>query len=117
MANAEREAAELLAAARADGLTSIAAHDWAYYAERVRQSAYQVDAAELRPYLELERVLHDGVFFAAQLVYGVVLQERPELVAYHPDARVFEVFDGDGGSLGLFVGDFFARDSSAAAPG
>ncbi|MEU2627010.1 M3 family metallopeptidase [Kitasatospora sp. NPDC007106] len=111
VANAEREAAELLAAARADGLTSIAAHDWAYYAERVRQSAYQVDAAELRPYLELERVLHDGVFFAAQLVYGVVLQERPELVAYHPDARVFEVFDGDGGSLGLFVGDFFARDS------
>ncbi|MCU7822497.1 M3 family metallopeptidase [Kitasatospora sp. DSM 101779] len=111
VANAEREAAELLAAARADGLTSIAAHDWAYYAERVRQSAYQVDAAELRPYLELERVLHDGVFFAAQLVYGVVLQERPELVAYHPDARVFEVFDGDGGSLGLFIGDFFARDS------
>ncbi|WP_030266170.1 M3 family metallopeptidase [Streptomyces sp. NRRL B-24484] len=111
VANAEREAAELLAAARADGLTSIAAHDWAYYAERVRQTAYRVDAAELRPYLELERVLHDGVFFAAQLVYGVVLQERPELVAYHPDARVFEVFDGDGGSLGLFVGDFFARDS------
>ncbi|MEV8099583.1 M3 family metallopeptidase [Kitasatospora sp. NPDC085879] len=111
VANAEREAAELLAAAREDGLTEIAAHDWAYYAERVRQSSYHVDAAELRPYLELERVLQDGVFFAARLVYGVTLQERPELVGYHPDARVFEVFDEDGSSIGLFLGDFFARDS------
>ncbi|MEV6210336.1 M3 family metallopeptidase [Kitasatospora sp. NPDC051914] len=111
VANAEREAAELLAAARADGLTELAAHDWAYYAERVRQTSYQVDAAELRPYLELERVLHDGVFFAANLAYGVSFTERPELVAYHPDARVFEAFDEDGTSLGLFLGDFFARDS------
>ncbi|WP_431680868.1 M3 family metallopeptidase [Kitasatospora sp. KL5] len=111
VANAEREAAELLAAARADGLTEIAAHDWAYYAERVRQTSYQVDAAELRPYLELERVLHDGVFFAANLAYGVSFTERPELVAYHPDARVFEAFDEDGTSMGLFLGDFFARDS------
>lgn len=111
VANAEREAAELLAAARADGLDTIAAHDWAYYAERVRQESYQVDAAALRPYLELERVLHDGVFHAARLAYGVTLTERLDLTAYHPDARVFEVADEDGTALGLFVGDFHARDS------
>ncbi|GAA5012730.1 M3 family metallopeptidase [Kitasatospora paranensis] len=111
VANAEREKAELLAAARADGLTELAAHDWAYYAEKVRRTSYLIDGDGLRPYFELERVLHDGVFFAAGLVYGVSFTERTDLVGYHPDARVFEVFDTDGGSLGLFLGDFHARAS------
>ena len=111
VAIAEREAAELLAAARADGLDTVAAHDRAYYAERVRQTSYRLDTAGLRPYLELERVLHDGVFRAARLLYGITLTERPDLVAYHPDARVFEVSEEDGTSIGLFLGDFHARDS------
>ncbi|MFD9593371.1 M3 family metallopeptidase [Kitasatospora sp. NPDC059973] len=111
VANARREAVELAAAAAVDGVEEIAAHDWAYYSELVRQSSYQVDAAALRPYLELERVLRDGVFFAANLAYGVTFTERPDLPAYHPDVRVFEVFEEDGGSLGLFLADFHARAS------
>ncbi len=111
VANAGREAAELAKLAAADGVTEIAAHDWAYYSEKVRQTSYQVDSAELRPYLELERVLHDGVFFAAGLAYGLTFTERPDLVGYHPQTRVFEVFEEDGGSLGLFLGDFHARAS------
>ena len=111
VANAEREAVELAKLAAADGITEIAAHDWAFYSERVRQTSYDVDAAVLRPYFELERVLHDGVFFAAGLAYGLTFTERPDLVGYHPDARVFEVFEEDGGSLGLFLGDFHARAS------
>ncbi|MFF3598337.1 M3 family metallopeptidase [Kitasatospora indigofera] len=111
VANAEREAAELAKLAAADGIDEIAAHDWAFYSERVRRSSYQVDAAVLRPYFELERVLHDGVFFAANLAYGLTFTERPDLVGHHPDARVFEVFEEDGSPLGLFVGDFHARAS------
>ncbi|MER8104901.1 M3 family metallopeptidase [Kitasatospora sp. NPDC094016] len=111
VANARREAAELAKLAAADGIEEIAAHDWAYYSEKVRQSSYQVDAAVLRPYFELERVLRDGVFFAAGLAYGLTFTERPDLTAHHPDARVFEVFEEDGRSLGLFIGDFHARAS------
>ncbi|MEU6971705.1 M3 family metallopeptidase [Kitasatospora aureofaciens] len=111
VANARREAAELAKVAAADGIEEIAAHDWAYYSEKVRQASYQVDTAALRPYFELERVLKDGVFFAAGLAYGLSFTERPELTAHHPDARVFEVFEQDGTPLGLFIGDFHARAS------
>ncbi|GAA3039605.1 M3 family metallopeptidase [Kitasatospora albolonga] len=112
VANARKEAEQLAAfAERVDGVTDFGAHDWQFYAERVRKAEYQLDSAELRPYFELERVLHDGVFFAANLAYGLTFTERADLAAYHPDARVFEVFEADGSSLGLFIGDFFARES------
>ncbi|MEU9132557.1 M3 family metallopeptidase [Kitasatospora sp. NPDC048540] len=111
VANAERERAELAAAAAADGITDLGAHDWAYYAEKVQQSTYRLDASALRPYLELERVLQDGVFFAAGLAYGLTFTERTDLTAYHPDARTFEVFEADGTPLGLFLADFHARDT------
>ncbi len=111
VANAEREAAQLAELAAADGVAELGAHDWAYYSERVRQVAYDLDTAALRPYFELERVLTDGVFFAAGLAYGLTFAERPDLVGYHPDVRVFEVSEADGTPLGLFLGDFHARDS------
>lgn len=111
VANAERELERLRAAAEADGVTDFGPHDLAYYAERVRLAEYDLDSAALRPYYELERVLHDGVFHAAGLVYGLSFTERPELVGYHPDTRVFEVFEQDGTPLGLFLADFFARPS------
>ncbi|WP_298326957.1 M3 family metallopeptidase [Haloactinopolyspora sp.] len=85
--------------------------DWAYFSEKVRRASYDIDGAELRPYFELERVVRDGVFFAAGLLYGLSFTERPDLVGYHPDVRVFEVFDADGSPLGLFLADYFARDS------
>jgi len=112
MANAAAEADDLQAAIDAEaGAFTLQPWDWAYYTERIRRERYAIDEAELRPYFELERVLRDGVFYAAGELYGVRFEERPELRAYHPDARVFEVFDRDGGPLGLYVGDFFTRES------
>ncbi|TDC53995.1 M3 family peptidase [Jiangella ureilytica] len=109
VANAHAEAARLQESIGDE--FELQAWDWAHYSDRVRRATYSIDAAELRPYFELERVLRDGVFHAAGRLYGLSFTERPDLVAYHPDARVFEVFDEDGTGIGLFIGDFFTRDS------
>ena len=79
-------------------------------AERVRADRYAVDTTALRPYFELDRVLVDGVFHAAGLLYGYRFAPRPELAGYHPDVRVWEVSDADGAPVGLYLGDFFARE-------
>ena len=89
----------------------VAAADWAYWTEKVRQAKYDIDTAALRPFFEAERVLQDGVFFAAEQLYGVRFTERPDLVPYHPDARVFEVTEDDGSPVGLYVLDLYTRDS------
>lgn len=89
----------------------IEAWDWDFYTEKVRHQKYDVDTAAMRPYFEAERVVHDGVFFAATKLFGVTFAERPDLVAYHPDARVFEVSNDDGSPVGLFVFDLYTRDS------
>jgi peptidyl-dipeptidase Dcp len=106
VANARAEAAELSEAAG----FPIEAWDRAFYAERVRHERFDLDTDALRPYFELERVLHDGVFHAAGRLYGLRFAERHDLPRYHPDVRVFDVFD-ENGQLGLFVADFYARDS------
>ena len=108
VANARREAAALAAEA---GVDAIEAADWQYWSEKVRKARFDFDDSVMRPYLELEAVLRDGAFFAANQVYGIGFTERPDLVAYHPDARVFEVADADGTPIGLFVGDYHARES------
>jgi peptidyl-dipeptidase Dcp len=77
----------------------------------VRQARYDLDDAQLKPYFELESVLHNGVFYAANRLFGLTFKPRPDLPLYHPDVRVWEVFDEDGTPLGLFIGDFWARDS------
>ncbi|GII76496.1 peptidyl-dipeptidase Dcp [Sphaerisporangium rufum] len=107
VANAHREADEL----REEAGFEIAAWDWSFYAEKVRAARHQVDGRQMRPYFELDRVLRDGVFHAAHELYGISFTERPDLTGHHPDARVFEVFDEDGSPLGLFLGDFYARES------
>ena len=89
----------------------IEAHDWAFYTEKVRSEKFDVDTASMRPYFEAERVLHDGVFFAATSLYGVTFTEREDLVGYHPDARVFEVANEDGTPVGLYLYDLYTRDS------
>ncbi|NUR29457.1 MAG: M3 family metallopeptidase [Catenulispora sp.] len=109
VANAEAEAQALRA--RLPEGQSLEAWDWTYDSEKVRQAEYDVDSEALRPYLELDSVLVNGVFHAAELVYGITFQARPELVAYHPDVRIWEVFDADGTGIGLFLGDFYARSS------
>ncbi|GMA96486.1 peptidyl-dipeptidase Dcp [Pseudolysinimonas kribbensis] len=108
--NARAEQADLAAVAGdLDG--GLRASDWSFYTEKVRAEKYDVDTAALRPWFEAERVLHDGVFYAAHLLYGVSFTERPDLVAYHPDARVFEVSNEDGSALGLYILDLYTRDS------
>ena len=87
------------------------AWDWAFYAEKVRQVRYSFDQSEVRPYFELNNVLDNGLFYAAEQVYGLSFERRDDLPTYHPDVQVWEVFDVDGSGLGLMLGDFYARGS------
>ena len=112
VANAGREMADLQTIAAAEGAEfDVAAWDWAYYTEKVRAARFDFDASELRPYLEMNTVLENGVFFAANRLYGVTFEDRPDLPVYHPDVRLWEVFDADGSPLGLFLADYYARPS------
>ena len=105
--NAKAEAEDLKKSAG----TEIESWDWGFYTEQVRLEKYNIDTTKMRPYFELERVLHDGVFFAATKLFGITFKERPDLVTYHPEARAFEVNNEDGTKVGLFIGDFYTRDS------
>ena len=115
--NAKAEAADIQnmidAECAANGSVpfEVASWDWNRYTEQVRKAKYSVDTGLFKPYFELERVLWDGVFWAATKLFGVSFVERKDLQAYHPEARVFEVFNEDGSQLALFIGDFFTRDS------
>ena len=110
-ANARAEARELRTIAARDGLREPVASDWALLADRVRAERFDVDLAAMRPYLEADRVLRDGVFHAATLLYGLRFRERDDLVGHHPDARVFEVAEHDGEPVGLYLLDLYARDA------
>ncbi len=112
IANTEQEAEQIEEMMREDGIENdLRPWDWEYYAEKVRQAKYDIDDDEVRPYFELNRVLEDGVFYTMERLYGITFEERYDLPVYHPDVRVFDVFDEDGEQLGLFYGDFFERDS------
>ena len=105
--NAKAEAEDLKKSAGAD----IQSWDWGFYTEQVRLEKYNIDTSKMRPYFELESVLANGIFFAANKLFGITFKERPDLVTYHPEARAFEVSNEDGSKLGLFIGDFYTRDS------
>jgi peptidyl-dipeptidase Dcp len=77
----------------------------------VRKAQYAFDESQLKPYFELDRVLRDGVFFAAHELFGLTFKERKDLPVYHPDVRVFEVFDSDSSSMALWYSDYFKRDN------
>jgi peptidyl-dipeptidase Dcp len=110
--NARAEGAEIQAMIRESGESfELASWDWDFYTEKVRKAKHNIDSSAMRPYFELERVLHDGVFFAATKLFGITFKERPDLTTYHSEARAFEVFNEDGSKLGLFIGDFYTRDS------
>jgi len=110
--NAEREREALQAIIDAESEPfPLEAHDWAFYTEKVRAAQYDLDTTALRPWFEAERVLKDGVFRAATDLYGITFTERDDLPAYHPDARVFEVFNADGSALGLYILDLYTRDT------
>ena len=105
--NADAEAAALAESAG----HPLEAWDWAYYSAKVRRERYTVDEQALRPYFELDRVLTDGVFFAATSLFGVTFHERKDLAGYHADVRIWEVREADGTELGLFLGDYYTRET------
>jgi peptidyl-dipeptidase Dcp len=95
------------------GSFRLAPWDWQYYAEQVRKAEYDLDESQIRPYLELDRVLQQGVFYAANKLYGLTFKERKDIPVYQQDVRVFEVFDANGAPLALFYADFFSRSNKA----
>ena len=95
------------------GQFSVRAWDWAFYAEQVRREKYALDEAQLKPYFALDTVLNEGVFWTANQLFGIKFVERFDIPVYHPDVRVWEIFDHDGAGLALFYGDFFARESKS----
>ncbi|UHQ21152.1 M3 family metallopeptidase [Lysobacter sp. KIS68-7] len=117
VANAKREAADLQAMidkeqkAKGQPTFKLEPWDWSFYSEKVRKAKFAFDENELKPYLELDNVQQNGVFYAAHELYGLTFKERKDLPVYEPDVRVFDVFDKDGKQLAIFISDMYARDS------
>jgi peptidyl-dipeptidase Dcp len=113
-AEERREAAIIQAAIKAGGEDfRLRPWDWDRYAERVRKAKYDLDESEIKPYFELNRVLQDGVFYAANRLYGISFKERKDIPVYQSDVRVFQVYDKDGSDLGLIYFDYFKRDNKS----
>ncbi len=93
-----------------NGGFKLEAWDWDFYAEQVRKEKYNLDEKEVKPYFEMYTVLEKGVFYAAEVMYGLTFKERKDIPVYHPDVRVYEVFD-NGKSLALFYADYYKRDN------
>ena len=116
-ANARKEAAAMQKIIDADAKAAgtkpfkLEPWDWQYYSEKVRKAEFAYDEAEAKPYFEMNRVMQDGVFYAANKLYGLTFKERTDLPKYNPDTRVFEVFNEDGSSLAIFIADYYARDN------
>jgi peptidyl-dipeptidase Dcp len=85
--------------------------DWDHYSDQVRKAQFDLDENQIKPYFELNNVLQNGVFYAANQLYGLTFKERKDIPVYQPDVRVFEVFDANGTSLALFYCDYFKRDN------
>jgi peptidyl-dipeptidase Dcp len=85
--------------------------DWEFYSEQVRRAKYDLDESAVKPYFEINSVLENGVFYAANQLYGITFQERHDIPVYQPDVRVFEVRNADGKPLALFYCDYFKRDN------
>ncbi|MDE2086247.1 MAG: peptidyl-dipeptidase Dcp [Xanthomonadaceae bacterium] len=117
VARAKQEAAEIQAqidkdqAALHQPTFKLQPWDWQYYAEQVRKAKYDLDESQIKPYFELNNVLQNGVFYAANQLYGLTFKERHDIPVYNPDVRVFEVFDKNGKSLALWYCDYFKRDN------
>lgn len=111
-AKSNGEAADIqrLIDAQKGGYT-LAPWDWDFFSEQVRRSKYDLQDAEVKPYFEINRVLENGVFFAATELYGIHFTERKDIPVYQSDMRVFEVTDADGKPLALFYCDYFKRDN------
>ncbi|HWZ04129.1 MAG TPA: M3 family metallopeptidase, partial [Mucilaginibacter sp.] len=113
-AKAKVEAAEIQSLIdKQKGGFKLQPYDWNYYSEQVRKAKYDLDENEVKPYFELNKVLQNGVFYAANQLYGLTFKERHDLPVYQPDVRVFDVMDKDGSQIGLFYCDYFKRDNKS----
>jgi peptidyl-dipeptidase Dcp len=111
-ANAAREAADIQAVIDAQhGGFKLEPWDWEFYSEQVRKARYDLNESEIKPYFELNSVLQNGVFYAANQLYGLTFKQRKDIPVYNPDVLVYEVFDADGKPLALWYGDYFKRDN------
>jgi peptidyl-dipeptidase Dcp len=111
-AKAASEAKDIQAVIDAQkGGFQVQAYDWDFYSEQVRKARYDIDEAQVKPYFEIDNVLENGVFYAANQLYGLTFKERHDLPVYQPDVRVFEVFDANGKHLAIFYCDYFKRDN------
>ena len=112
MAKVYEESRDLKAMIKESGANhELAPWDWEYYAEKVRKARFEVDEAAVKPYFELDSVLKNGVFFTMNKLYGIEFRERKDLPVYHPDVRVFDVFDKDGTHFAIYYVDLFKRDT------
>jgi peptidyl-dipeptidase Dcp len=111
-AKAAREAADIQAVIDAQkGGFTLQPWDWDFYGDAVRKAKYDLDDSEIKPYFELTNVLENGVFYAANQLYGISFKERKDIPVYQSDVRVFEVTDSDGKPLALFYCDYYKRDN------
>lgn len=114
LAAAKEEARDIEQRMRAQGARfKLEPWDWAFYARQVSEARYGFEDAQVKPYFEMNRVLEDGVLYAAEQAYGLSFKERKDLPRYHPDVRIFEVVDADGSTAGLLLIDYYKRDSKA----
>ena len=112
VAQAKKEAANIQSIIDAqNGGFKLEPWDWSFYAEQVKKAKYDLDQKELEPYFELNSVLENGVFYAAERMYGITFKKRTDLPIYNPDVITYEVFDKDGSSLALYYLDFYTRDT------
>ncbi|WP_404399571.1 M3 family metallopeptidase [Idiomarina seosinensis] len=112
VSNVEREADAIQQVIDSEGNDfELQPWDWFYYAEKVRAEKYAIDSDEVKKYFEFNRVLEDGVFYAMTELFGITFKEINDIPVYQEDVKVYEVFDVDGSSMGLFYADYFARDS------
>ncbi len=117
LGKAKKDAADLQALIDAEAKAAktapfqLAPWDWSYYFDKLRKARFDFDDAQVKPYFEINRVLQDGVLYAANQLYGISFRERRDLPVYEKDIRVFDVIDKDGSQIGIFIGDYYKRDN------
>ena len=113
-AEQKREAAEIQSVIAKDGQSfTLKPWDWELYSEQVRKAKYDLDQAQVKPYFELHTVLEQGVFYAANQLYGLTFKRRTDIPVYQPDVMTYTVYDKDGSELGLMYFDYFKRDNKS----
>lgn len=106
------EWADIVALAKAQGATfQPTAADWNFYAEQIRKQRYALNSDDLKPYFEFNKVLNDGVFYAANQLYGLTFKRRTDIPTWNPDMQVYQVYDKDGSELAIFMIDPWKRDN------